>query len=84
MLLFEYRQHDQQRFRVWSREDAAYGAFQILTLDQLRLVIRSCTLMGGLCRPSRDAYINQIDMAGYRPEDNLSEQQIRNEQLGST
>lgn len=83
MLLVEYREHDGLRYRVWTPEDAAYGSFKVVTPLELRIIVRACTLMGGLCRPARDAHINPIDMRDFHPG-MLNEIAAAREQIGST
>lgn len=54
-MLIEYREHDNCLYRVWTQEDAAYGAFQILTLTELKALIRVGTKMHWIVRPAKDA-----------------------------
>lgn len=82
MLLVEYRQHDSETFRVWTEEDARYGSFQLLNINQLRVVIRACTLMGGLCRPARDSHEDPVDMSTFMLEQ-LTDHQQHREQITS-
>jgi len=85
MLLIEYRAHDVPpgRYRAWTEEDSAYGCFKVLELHELQMVIRACTLMGGLCRPALDSGLEPVDMSQYVPG-MLDEHTRRREQLAST
>ena len=81
-MAIEYREHGDGRYRVWSPQDAAYGSFHLVTPDQLRLIVRANRLMGVVVRHADND--EPIDMTGYRPEDNLSEQVLHLEQIGSS
>lgn len=84
MLLIEYREHDDNKqYRVWTKEDAEYGSFKVLTLLELQIVIRACTLMGGLCRPAEDAHIDPINMERFLPW-MLDIENAKRENKGST
>jgi len=48
-------------FRVWTPEDSAYGAFQVVSKADLRIIIKAFRLMHGQCVPANDAYIDPID-----------------------
>lgn len=57
----KYREHDNHgEYRVWTEEQAAYGQFQILTEEQLKIVIQACRLMAYDCVPADDANIDPI------------------------
>lgn len=62
----QYREHDGERYRVWTHEDARYGAFKVLARRELQIVIRACTLLGGTCIPAMDAECDPIDMSDFK------------------
>lgn len=85
MLLLEYRTHDSERFRVWLEEDAAYGSFHIVTRAELQVIVRACSLVGGVCRPAEDAHDDPIDMTDFPiKNESLSEIQLQHESIAST
>ncbi len=81
-MVIEYREHDSQRFRVWSEQDAAYGCFHLVTLDQLKMIIRANRLMGVVVRPADFGV--EVDMRGYRPQDGLAPHVLELELRGSS
>lgn len=80
--MIEYREHDDGRYRVWTQQDANYGAFTLVNADQLRMIVRANRLMGIVVRHADGG--TPIDMTGYRPEDNLPEHVLVIEQIGSS
>jgi len=62
-MLLEYRPHTwpcNGRYRVWTEEDAGYGAFQLVSTAELKIIIRACTLMGWAVRPAPDVHPDDI------------------------
>lgn len=59
-MLIQYREHGDGRYRVWTEQDARYGCFQVLTLTELKVVIRASTLMCFTIRPAEDAECDTV------------------------